>query len=86
MKDQRQDCIVWTDWMLLKIYEQFTTVVCLKEQVRATDPHWNDLVRHIQYGSRGRQHIELLRSLVLTTNSQVPRDFKLLGTSDHYRT
>lgn len=58
-----------------KIYEQFTTVVHLKEQVHVTDPQWNDLLRHIWHGSCGRQHIELLHSLILTNLQCPPTDF-----------
>ncbi|KIK96706.1 hypothetical protein PAXRUDRAFT_770151, partial [Paxillus rubicundulus Ve08.2h10] len=33
-----------------KIYEQFTVIVQLKEQVRVTDPKWMDLLQHVHHG------------------------------------
>ncbi|KAG2343167.1 hypothetical protein BDR05DRAFT_836661, partial [Suillus weaverae] len=65
-----------------KIYEQFITVVCLKEQVHVTDPQWNDLLCHIQHGSCGHQHIELLHSLILTNSQCPPTDFSSLPWND----
>ncbi|KAG2128403.1 hypothetical protein BD769DRAFT_1457264 [Suillus cothurnatus] len=58
-----------------KIYEQFTTVVHLKEQIRVTNPEWNDLLHHIQHGSCHGHHVQLLRSLVLTNPHCPPTDF-----------
>ncbi|KAG1792363.1 uncharacterized protein HD556DRAFT_1239539, partial [Suillus plorans] len=58
-----------------KIYEQFTTVVCLKEQIRVTDPEWNDLLHHIRHSSCCSHHVQLLCSLVLTNPHCPPTDF-----------
>ncbi|KAH7924255.1 hypothetical protein BV22DRAFT_1047590 [Leucogyrophana mollusca] len=58
-----------------KIYEQFTTVVRLKEQVRVTDPEWLDLLRHVRHGSCRAHHIDLLRSLIITDPRCPPTDF-----------
>ncbi|KAG2738881.1 hypothetical protein P692DRAFT_20757349, partial [Suillus brevipes Sb2] len=65
-----------------KIYEQFTTVVRLKEQVRVTDPEWNDLLRHVRHGSCCAHHIELLRSLVLTNPHCPSVDFNSAPWND----
>lgn len=49
-----------------KIYEQFTVVVRLKEQIRIRDPIWNDVLQHVRYGNCTQFHIDILRSLIIT--------------------
>lgn len=68
-KDTAEEMLGW------KIYEQFTTVVRLKEQICITNPEWNDLLHHIQHGSCHSHHIQLLCSLVLTNPHCPPTDF-----------
>ena len=59
------------------IYEEFQTVVILKEQMRVTDPIWRDLLVHLRHGRIQEQHIQILRSLVLhRSQSKEPVDFK----------
>jgi len=58
-----------------QLYEQFTTIVRLKEQVRIQDPEWLDLLQHIHRGSCQAQHIEMLRSLIITNPICPPTDF-----------
>ncbi|KAI5983647.1 hypothetical protein EDD15DRAFT_2109312, partial [Pisolithus albus] len=48
------------------IYEEFDTVVVLKEQVRVEDGVWLDFLRHPRMGQVREQDVDLLRSLVLT--------------------
>jgi hypothetical protein len=48
-----------------KIFEQFTTVVQLKEQVRVQDPVWHDVLQHIRYGNCRQEHIDVLKKLVI---------------------
>ncbi len=48
------------------IYEGFTTVVVLKEQVRVTDPVWLDFLRHLRNGRVQQRHITMLKKLTLT--------------------
>ena len=47
------------------IYEEFNTVVILKEQMRVTDPIWRDLLVHLRHGCVKPQHIQILRKLIL---------------------
>ncbi|PSS32204.1 hypothetical protein PHLCEN_2v2028 [Hermanssonia centrifuga] len=49
-----------------RIYEEFTTVVVLREQMRVTDPIWRDVLVHLRRGEIAQRHIDILRSLVLT--------------------
>lgn len=58
-----------------KIYEEFTTVVILKEQVRCTDPVWHDFLRHLRYGRVQERHLTMLRTLVLGDPTCLPTDF-----------
>lgn len=48
------------------IYEEFNTVVLLKDQMRVHDPEWLDFLRHLRLGQVQEHHIEMLRSLILT--------------------
>lgn len=58
------------DCMGRVIYEGFTTVVVLKDQVRVTDPVWLDFLRHLRNGRVQQRHITMLKKLTLT-NPQV---------------
>jgi hypothetical protein len=40
-----------------KIFEQFTTVVHLKQQIRVKDPVWHNVLQHIHYGNCHQEHI-----------------------------
>lgn len=59
-----------------QLYERFTTVVVLEEQVRVTDPGWQDLLKHARHGRCERRHIEMLEKLVLTSPDCPPTDFE----------
>jgi hypothetical protein len=49
------------------IYEEFQTVVILRQQYRVTDPVWNDFLQHLRYGLVQERHIDVLRKLVINT-------------------
>ncbi len=49
-----------------KIYEEFTTVVILKEQMRVSDPTWRDFLVHLRYGKVTKEHLTMLRTLILS--------------------
>ena len=55
-----------------KIFEQFTTVVQLKKQMRVHDPEWHNLLQHVRYGNCLQHHIDELKKLIIT-NSKCPR-------------
>lgn len=57
------------------IFEEFTTVVILKEQMRVTDPVWQDFLQHLQVGQVQEKHIAMLRTLVLTNQNCVETNF-----------
>ncbi|THG93156.1 hypothetical protein EW026_g8002 [Hermanssonia centrifuga] len=48
-----------------RLYEEFTTVVVLREQMRVTDEVWRDVLVHLRRGEVRRRHIKILRKLVL---------------------
>ncbi|KAF9778137.1 hypothetical protein BJ322DRAFT_1014984 [Thelephora terrestris] len=50
-----------------KIYEEFSTVIILKEQMRVTDHIWRDFLNHLCYGMVERRHLTMLRTLLLKT-------------------
>lgn len=60
------------DFLGRSLYEQFKTVVCLKQQVHVVDEDWLDLLHHVCNGSCRAQHLEMLRSLIIT-NPKCPR-------------
>ena len=55
-------------------YEEFSTVVILKEQMRVSDPTWRDFLEHLRYGKVEPRHLKMLRTLILrrTTPSSDP--------------
>ncbi|TFY67448.1 hypothetical protein EVJ58_g1608 [Rhodofomes roseus] len=63
------------DEMGRTIYEAFTTVVILREQVRVRDPTWNGFLQRLRAGEVDGDDVEMLRSLVLTHPKCTPTDF-----------
>lgn len=49
-----------------EVYKQFSTVIRLRKQMRVHDPVWEDLLQHVRYGNCKKEHINLLRSLIIT--------------------
>ncbi|CAK5284216.1 unnamed protein product [Mycena citricolor] len=47
------------------IYEEFSTVVILKQQMRVTDHIWLDFLRHLRMGRVQDHHLAMLRTLVI---------------------
>ena len=64
-----------------RIYEEFTTVVILKEQMRVTDPTWRDFLVHLRHGRVETRHLKMLRTLLLKQLSVNPTQASPL-TSD----
>ena len=48
-----------------KLYEEFSTVVILREQMRITDHIWRDFLGHLRYGRVEPRHLKMLRTLLL---------------------
>ena len=57
------------------IFEEFTVVIILKEQVRATDEVWCDFLTHLRHGQVREHHIKMLRTLVVTDSTKSSPDF-----------
>ena len=51
-----------------QIYEEFTTVVILKEQNRIKDPIWLDFLQCLRFGQVEPRHLKILRSLLIQNN------------------
>lgn len=48
-----------------KIYEEFSTTVILREQMRVTDHVWRDFLDHLRHGRVEPRHLRMLRTLLL---------------------
>ena len=48
-----------------RIYEEFSMVVILREQMRVTDQGWRDFLMRLRYGRVQREDLTMLRSLLL---------------------
>ena len=57
------------------IFEEFTTVVSLTEQMRVMDPTWQEFLQHLRYSQVTKKDINMLRELVLTKKEAKPIDF-----------
>ncbi|THH14182.1 hypothetical protein EW146_g6117 [Bondarzewia mesenterica] len=57
------------------LYEQFLTVVILREQVRVRDPVWRDFLRHLWHGQVESRHINMLKTLTLMNSDHQNIDF-----------
>lgn len=58
-----------------KIYEEFRTVVILKEQKRVTDEVWKDFLDHLRCGQVQEHHIKMLKKLVIGNPDSGDVDF-----------
>ena len=58
-----------------KIYEQFTTVVQLKEQIRVQDAVWQDVLQHVLHGNCHQRHIDIIKKLIITNPDCPPTDY-----------
>ncbi|KAJ6471674.1 hypothetical protein DFH09DRAFT_1476501 [Mycena vulgaris] len=47
------------------IYEEFTTVVLLKDQMRVRNPVWVDFLQHLRVGNVQEHHLAMLRTLIV---------------------
>ena len=57
------------------IYEEFSTVVILREQLRVTDNVWRDLLTHLRYGRIQERHLTVLRKQLIKHPNSSPTDF-----------
>ncbi len=57
------------------IYEEFRTVVLLREQVRCTDPRWHQFLQNLRFGRVQREDLMMLRSLIINNPQCEPTDF-----------
>lgn len=57
-------------------YEEFNTVVILKEQRQITDPVWHDFLKHLQNGSVQDEHLNMLRTLIIGKKRDLDVDFE----------
>ena len=64
-----------------RIYEEFTTVVILKEQMRVTDPTWREFLVHLRYGRVETGDLKMLRALLLKPPPAAPTQASSSGIS-----
>ena len=57
------------------LYEEFTMVVTLKEQIRVVDPIWIDIFRHLRHEQVEPRHIKTLEELCPTNPLSPATDF-----------
>ena len=57
-----------------KIYEEFTTVVVLKQQKRVTDPVWCDFLQQLRMGQVRESHLAMLRGLIMGSPQRKPNE------------
>lgn len=57
------------------IYEEFTTVVTLKEQMHVTDLEWLRFLQHLRFGQVEVDNINMLRTLIVTKDLEDGVDF-----------
>jgi hypothetical protein len=63
-----------------RIYEEFQTVIILKEQKRVHDKVWLQFLRRLRHGSVSRDDISMLRSLIMSPSTHA------LSDGDSWRT
>ena len=61
-----------------KIFEQFTTIVQLKKQVRVQDDVWHDVLQHVRHGNCRQEQIDVIKRLVIDDPRCPPTDFSSL--------
>ncbi|KIJ12590.1 hypothetical protein PAXINDRAFT_14515 [Paxillus involutus ATCC 200175] len=59
------------------IYEEFTTVVILSQQMRVNDPVWIDFLQHLRHGRVQQRHMDMLHKMDLSHPDCVATDFTL---------
>ena len=57
------------------IYEEFQTVVILREQVCVTDAVWQDFLTHLRYGQVQPHHLKMLHQQIVQHPDCPPTDF-----------
>ncbi|KIL57191.1 hypothetical protein M378DRAFT_30506, partial [Amanita muscaria Koide BX008] len=53
------------------IYEEFSAVVILREQMRVTDPVWQDFLHHLRYGRVQERHMQIVQSLIISNPTAI---------------
>ena len=64
------------------IFEEFTMVVSLTEQVQVTDPEWQDFLKHLRFGQVKQRDVDMLRHLILRRKKAPPIDFSSTDWKD----
>jgi hypothetical protein len=57
------------------IYEEFDTVVILRDQLRITDDVWHDFLTHLRYGHVQERHLSMLRKQIVKNTACELTDF-----------
>ncbi|KZT57478.1 hypothetical protein CALCODRAFT_419311, partial [Calocera cornea HHB12733] len=65
-----------------RIYEQFSTVVILKEQCRVQDQEWLSFLHRTRYGVCTAEDLRMLRSLLITSPSAPYTNYQMSPWND----
>ena len=65
-----------------KIFEQFTTVVQLKKQIRVQDFVWQDVLQHVRHGNCQQHHIDVIKKLIVTDPNSPSTDYNSAPWND----
>ena len=57
-------------------YEEFNTVMILKEQRRITDPVWHNFLKHLRDGTIQDEHLNMLCTLIIGKKQDLDVDFE----------
>jgi hypothetical protein len=57
------------------IYEEFDTVVILREHLQVTDSVWHDFLTHLRYSHVEEHHLALLREQIIGCSGSPSTDF-----------
>ena len=58
-----------------EMYEQFTTVVQLKQRICVKDEIWQDVLEHVRQGNCSQYHINIIKKLIITDPQAPPTDY-----------
>ncbi|KAJ3997467.1 hypothetical protein F5050DRAFT_1542319, partial [Lentinula boryana] len=48
------------------LYEEFSAVVVLQEQMRVVDPEWREMLTRLRHGNVQKKDIDLLKGMIIT--------------------
>ncbi|KAJ3991581.1 hypothetical protein F5050DRAFT_1549469, partial [Lentinula boryana] len=65
------------------LYEEFSTIVILQEQMRVVDPEWREMLTRLRHGNVQKKDIDLLRGMIITDTTAGQWEKACLATPQH---